>query len=351
MKSVLLESENPINASRLEQLRQNAGSGPVLVLTHDNPDPDSLASGMAFRELLQASWGIESHLIYSGMIARAENRAMLELLTPVWEFQDQLPGLDRYSGIALVDTQPGAGNNRLPGERVPDIVIDHHHPLQEMLASVPYNDVRPEVGSTSTLLYQYLQAAGIIPDSTLATALFYGLHTDTLGLARGSIVADEVAYFNLLGLQDREKLVQVEQAGVQREYFLAFSRCLQAARLYGRAVVAYLGEMHRPDLTAEMADVLIRLDTARAALCLGTHDRRLYLSLRTKLMWKDAGILAQTLVAGLGKAGGHGAIAGGQVLVDGDDAGVQAQEILRRFLNLMEESGQGEPLLNDESSV
>lgn len=348
MRSVLLKSENPINTSRLDLLRQNAGSGPLLVLTHDNPDPDSLASGMALRELLHTAWGIESRLMFSGMIARAENRAMLELLTPVWEFRDQLPGLDQYSGIALVDTQPRAGNNRLPSEVVPDIVIDHHIPLQEMLASVPYTDVRPEVGSTSTLLYQYLEAAGIFPNPNLATALFYGLHTDTLGLARGSVAADEVAYFNLLGLLDREKLVQVEQAGVQREYFLAFSRCLQAARLYGRAVFAYLGEMHHPDLTAEMADVFIRLDTARAALCLGKHDRRLYLSLRTKLMWKDAGALAQTLVAGLGKAGGHGAIAGGQVPLDGDDAGVLVQEIQKRFLHLMGETGRGEPLLKDE---
>ncbi len=349
MRSILLESENPIDGSRLEQFRNTAGTGPVLVLTHDNPDPDSLASGMALSELLQAAWGIRSHLVFSGMVARAENRAMLKILTPVWEFRDQLPDLDQYSCIALIDTQPGAGNNRLPSESVPGIVIDHHQPLQERLTSVPYADVRPETGSTSTLLYQYLEAAGIIPNPDLATALFYGLHTDTLGLARGAIAADEVAYFNLLGLLDREKLVQVEQAGVQREYFLAFNRCLQAARLYGSAVVAYLGEMHRPDLTAEMADVLIRLDIARASLCLGTHDSRLYLSLRTKLHWKDAGILAQTLVAGLGKAGGHGSIAGGQVSLDGEDAGVLAQEIQKRFLNLMSETGQGEPLLKDES--
>lgn len=348
MRSVLLESENPISALRLEQLHRVVSPGPVLILTHDNPDPDSLASGMALGELFSSAWQIEYRLVFSGLIARAENRAMLELLTPAWEFRDQLPDFDHYSAVALVDTQPGAGNNRFPRDRVPDVVIDHHNPLQDNLVSVPYADVRPEIGSTSTLLYQYFEAADIIPDPGLATALFYGLHTDTLGLARGSVVADEIAYFNLLALLDREKLVQVEQAGVQREYFLAFNRCLQAARLYGKAVVAYLGEMHRPDLTAEMADVLIRLDTARAALCLGTHDGILYLSLRTKLVWKDAGVLAQTLVAGLGKAGGHGAIAGGQVPLADDEGGELAQEIQRRFLNLMGETGQGEPMLKDE---
>jgi nanoRNase/pAp phosphatase (c-di-AMP/oligoRNAs hydrolase) len=348
MENALLKSENPIDAARLEQLREAAGPGPVVILTHDNPDPDSLASGMALGEFLRAAWKIESQLIYSGLIARAENRAMLRLLTPTWEFNDRSLDYDRFTSVALVDTQPGAGNNRLPVERNADIVIDHHHPVQEMLVTVPYADVRPGVGSTSTLVYQYFLAKGIIPDANLATALFYGLHTDTLGLARGSTAADEIAYFNLLGLLDRDKLAQVEQAGVPREYFQSIKRCLQAARLYGHAVVTYLGEMNRPDLTAEMADVLIRLDTARGVLCMGTHEERLYFSLRTKLMWRDAGLLAQTLVSGLGKAGGHGAIAGGQVRLNGADAGILAQEVQKRFLELMGEAGQGEPMLKDE---
>lgn len=117
-----------IDRDRLERLRTIAGTGPVLVLTHDNPDPDALAAGKAFATLLKSAWNISSRLVYSGLVLRAENRALLKLLTPEWEHSDRLVALDQYSAIALLDTQPGAGNNRLPIEHIPQIVIDHHHP-------------------------------------------------------------------------------------------------------------------------------------------------------------------------------------------------------------------------------
>lgn len=345
MRSEFIESENPVTQENLDWLRKTSGTGPVLILTHDYPDPDALASGMALSALISNAWDIPSSLVYSGVVARAENRAMLHLLTPNWEFREQVRDFDAYSAVALVDTQPGAGNNSYPTERSADIVIDHHNPIREHSHSVPFSDIRPDVGATSTLLYQYFQAADITPDQDLATAMFYGLHTDTLGLARGASTADEMVYFNLLGMLDRKKLVQVEQAGLSRLYFNAFSGGLQAARIYGKVIISDLGSMHRPDLSGEMADVLIRLDSARAALCYGTHRQVLYLSLRTKATVKDAGAIAQALVAGFGKAGGHGSLAGGQVPLGDQDLQSLIKIVEKRMLTLMDEVGPGAPLL------
>lgn len=345
MRSVFLESENPIKQEHLQALRDTSGDGPVLILTHSYPDPDALASGMALSELLNITWGIPSRLIYSGVVARAENRAMLHLLTPKWEHREEELEFDSYSAVALVDTQPGAGNNNFPIERSVDIVIDHHNPIRDHSHTVAFADIRPDVGASVTMLYQYFNAAGITPGAILATAMFYGLHTDTLGLARGISVADEIVYFNLLGLLDRRKLVQVEQAGLSRMYFKAFTSGLRAARIYGKVVISDLGSMHRPDLAGEMADVLIRLDTARVALCCGTHRKVLYFSLRTKSFNKDAGIIAQALAEGYGNAGGHGTLAGGQVPLGGRKVSFLVQTIQDRLLNLTGETGPGEPLL------
>ncbi|MGW8251441.1 MAG: DHH family phosphoesterase, partial [Anaerolineales bacterium] len=153
--------------------------------------------------------------------------------------------------------------------------------------------------------------------------------------------------FDLLGLLDRKKLVQVEQAGLSRVYFKAFSGGLQAARVYGKVVISDLGLMHRPDLSGEMADVLIRLDTARAALCYGTHGQVLYISLRTKALNKDAGTIAQALVAGFGKAGGHGSMAGGQVPLGELNLESLIKTIDDRILSIMDEDGAGFSLLGD----
>lgn len=334
-----------IHKSHLNQVRSVIGNGPVLILTHDSPDPDALSSGKGLATLFKQAWGVPSRLVYSGLVARAENRAMLRCLAPEWEQQDNLGGFEQYSALVLVDSQPRAGNNRLPDNMWPQIVIDHHNPIREALKAVPYVDVRPEVGATVSMVFQYLDAAGIVPDSTLATAMFYGLQTDTRGLARGASEIDEAVYVKLLSWLDRKKLIEVEQVGLSQEYFRAFSQGLQAAYVYGKVVLAYLGPMTRPDLAAEMADVLIRLETARAAFCLGYFEDNLHLSLRTKGSDTDAGRLVQQVVASLGKAGGHGAIAGGQISTAGKDRDVLVAEIKRRFLALLEEDDKGVPLL------
>lgn len=337
---------NPIDQNRLSHMRELAGRGPVLILTHDSPDPDALASGKALATLLHKTWNIPCDLLYSGLVARAENQAMLKTLTDEWVHSEKLYDFNSYSALLLVDTQPGAGNNRLPEDQIPKIVIDHHHPLREALNKVPFVDVRPEVGATSTMLYQYLEAADILPDPILASAMFYGIQTDTHGLARSATSIDEEVYIKLLPLLDRDKLIQVERAGVSREYFRSMNEALKAARVFDKSVTAYLGEIHRPDLPAELADVFIRLKSAQAVLCIGCHKDILYLSLRTKPMEGDAGALIQGIVESLGKAGGHGTMAGGQVPVIGKDVEALVAQLERRFLDLNSDVGEGDPLLN-----
>lgn len=341
---MIFSKNNPLDQDRLAQLRTAAGTGPVLILTHDNPDPDALASGKAFATLLKSAWNIPSRLLYSGLVQRAENRAMLNLLTPEWEHSDVLTGLDQFSALALVDTQPGAGNNRLPTTHTPQIVIDHHQPIREKMGMVLYSDVKPEMGATVTLLDQYLETAGIVPDSDLATAMFYALKTDTRGLSRGASSTDKVVYLKLLAQIDHSKLIQIEQAGLPQLYFRAITLGFHAARVYTQSVVADLGTMHRPDLAAEIADLLIRLDGARAVLCLGFHEQILHLSIRTEPMGQDAGLLVQQVIVSPGKAGGHGTMAGGQVPLAGQEVNHLVNEIVRRFLKVMKEKGEGKPL-------
>jgi len=347
MSNLIIKLKNPIGQPRLEKLRKTAGNGPVLILTHDNPDPDSLASGKALAVLLKEAWWIPSRLIYSGLVARAENQAMLKGLTPEWEHSDELPDLKRYSAVAQVDTQPGAGNNRLDAVQPNHIVIDHHFPVRHTIDDVSYSDVRTETGATVTMLFQYLEAAKINIDTILATAMFYGLKTDTRGLSRGASPADEVAFVNLLHHLDHQELSKVELASLSHEYFRAFSRGLHETRLYGHVIISRLGKMEQPDFAAEMADILIRLEGAHAALCLGQHRDTLQISLRIKsrAQGRDAGLIIQQVVVPPGRAGGHGTMAGGQVPLAGQDVERLVADIKSRFLAVMGEKGEGLDLI------
>lgn len=51
-------------------------------------------------------------------------------------------------------------------------------------ATASSSDVRPRLGATSTLPSQYLEAADVEPPLSLATTLFYGIKTITMGLSR-----------------------------------------------------------------------------------------------------------------------------------------------------------------------
>jgi len=345
MSNLVIELVNPITQAQLDTLRSTAGKGPVLILTHDNPDPDSLASGKALATLLKKAWGISSRLVYSGLVARAENQAVLKYLTPEWEHRDVLPILQEYTAIAQVDTQPGAGNNRL-NEVLPNhIVIDHHYPLRDVTEKVSYSDIRTEMGSTATMLYQYLEAASVELDPILATAMFYGLKTDTRSLSRGASSADEVAFLKLLHKLDQQELSKVELAGLSRDYFQAFSRGLHETRVFGKVIVTRLGLMTQPDFTAEMADILIRLHDVHAALCIGQYEGTLHLSLRTKSRKQNAGKIIQKLITSSGKAGGHGTMAGGQIPAQGMDIESLYKDIEQRFLTKMGETDKGVELI------
>ncbi len=345
MSETQRDFRGPISHTRLKELREAAGAGPVLLLTHDNPDPDALASGAEIAYLFDKAWGIPVYLGYSGLIARAENKAMLEVLTPDWKPIEAFADLKQEVVWALVDTQPGAGNNSLPPDILPRIVIDHHHPIRPELKAVKFVDIRNEFGATSSMVYQYLEAAGIEPDPLLATAIFYGIQTDTQSLSRGGSLVDQEIYLKLIERIDREMLVLVLQAGLPREYYQAFSDGLKSTRIFGKAVVSYLGPLHRPDFVAELADSLIRLEGTSAALCMGCHDGLMYISLRTPSSEVDAGRLIQGIVAPRGKAGGHGTIAGGQIPVGKYSPDEIAAQVERKFLKLMKEGGKGEQLL------
>lgn len=301
------------------------GAQRILILPHNDPDPDAIASAVALRHLLGQRAGLSAVIAYNGIIGRAENKALVNYLGRPLK---QLGKADwkLSSHIALVDSQPGAGNNPLrQGQRL-SIVLDHHV-WREETAQAVFHDVRPDAGSTSTILTEYLRAVDADMPKSLATALFYGIKTDTMGLARGAGKADVDAYYFLQPLVDIDALIEIERAQVPTGYFKSFVTAFQAARVYGTFVLSYLGPMGYPDLAAEIADQLLRLEGIQWVLCMGVYNDSLNLAARTRSRKGGAGQFVRAIVGDLGIAGGHGSMAGGQVPLNGVDPQPLVQQI------------------------
>ena len=328
-------SSAPTRGLLADLLRELERPGPLVILPHDNPDPDSMASAVALKFLAHRLLEKESYIALGGIVGRAENRAMRTYLNielvPVSEV--------RFTGdvqIALVDTQPGRSNNSLPDGVIPTVVIDHH-PAYAAYPGVPFLDLRDNYGATSTILTEYLRESKLDVEPKIATALFYGIAAETQDLGREATAADIEASHFLYPYANKRRLAKIENARVPREYFRVFREAIDHAALYDhKVVVSLLGDVQYPDMVAEVADFLLRLDGAEWSAAIGAYNGCLYCSIRTTDRDTNAGDLLQG-VLGAKSAGGHDQIAGGRIPLGPDPAErvQKACDVRHRFLSAL----------------
>jgi nanoRNase/pAp phosphatase (c-di-AMP/oligoRNAs hydrolase) len=298
----------------------------LLIMIHDHPDPDALASGWVLRHLLRHKLGLRATLAYEGIVGRAENRAMVDhLRIPLVPFAEVDPY--RYDAIALIDTQPATGNNSLPADLLPRVVVDHH-PMRPATRPVPFCDVRPDYGATATIVTEYLQVSGLDLPPRYATALFYAIRSETQNLGRDSANPDTQAFLSLFPRVDNRVISRIEQAPLSRRYLGLLDGAFRATRLYGDLAITTLDRIPYPDVPAELADLLLRVDRVRWALAMGIFRGEIYLSMRTSRPRGNAARMMKRAVGEHGKAGGHGMMAGGKIIPR--RAGLPASSLLRR---------------------
>lgn len=285
----------------------------VLVLTHDNPDPDALASAAALGFLLESAGGLETTLAFGGIIGRAENRALMQEMGVKFQRIERLEEVAGTS-IALVDTQPRTGNHSLPPGRIASIVIDHHPPRPETEAAT-FVDVRPDYGASCSILVEYLRAAELEPDRGLATALFYGVQSETMDLGREVSPSDVDASLYLYPRSDPAAISRIRHASVPPGYLRSLYEALAQARRHGRVIVAPLGRMDYPDMVAEIADLFMHVEGVDWTVAIGRFGDQLLLSIRTYAPDAHAGSIVREVIGDRGMAGGHGSLAGAQVNV------------------------------------
>jgi len=326
-------SELSARSKLVRLLKLLKGRRSALVLTHDNPDPDSIASAVALAHLLELRAGIHSRVAYGGIIGRAENLAFVKVLhLPLSPISQVV--FEEHDLVALVDTQPSVGNHALSPRNPVDLVIDHH-PLRDDSLSVPFADVGGDYGATSTMLTEYVRAARIEPAVEVATALFYGIKADTRDLGRQTTQSDVDSYLWLFPRCDKRLLAQIEHPELPARYFRLYHTAIERAKLFGTAVVTDLREVYSPDMVAEVAERMLFLEGMKWSLAYGTYGNQLYFSLRTNDRRMNAGRLIREICEHRGgSAGGHGSMAGARVPLAGSAARRSRlkRQLVRNFL-------------------
>ena len=324
----------------------------ALVLPHDNPDPDSLASAWALAVLLEKRVGVPVDIAYGGIIGRAENTAFVSMLKiPVRPVSDVR--FEDYDLFGLVDTQQSVRNHPLPDSMTADIVIDHH-PVREGPLANPYSDLGgTNYGATSTMLTEYLRSAKIDLSSELATALYYGIKADTRNLERQTSDPDVESFLWLFPQINRELLASIEHPELPLRYFRMYHSAIAKARVYTGGVITDLDEVYSPDMVAEVAERLSFIESTRWSIAYGSFRNQLYLSLRLRDRRFNAGRLMRETCSDFGgSAGGHGSMAGARLPLAGTRAQREAfrRQVLKKFkLVFGVQDERGVSVLSDES--
>src|SRR5512138_1760031 len=307
----------------------------ALILTHDNPDPDSIAAGVALAHLLEKLAGVEAIVAYGGIVGRSENRALVKVLKlPVVPVSRVV--FDDFDLICMVDTQPEQGNHSLPARHFPDVVIDHH-PERPDSHLAPIADVGGPIGATSTVLADYFKASGLKLPQQVATALFYGIKADTRDLGRQTTRQDIDAYLWLFPMADKDALAEIEHPKLPEEYFVLHHTAIERAQVFDDVVVCDLGKIYAPDMVAEVAERFGFLEGMRWSLAFAEYDEAIFFSVRTCDRRMNAGRLIRDVIEGKGgSAGGHGTMAGARLPVKGLAAAAKRRlkdEVIRDFLD------------------
>ncbi len=300
------------------------GRRELLIITHTHPDPDSIAAAAALQLLVKSKFGINSSIAYSGIIARAENRSMVKKLKIHLKQYNRIK-LSRYDCVALVDSQPGAGNNVLSAESECNIIIDHHPRREDTKGDLVVID--PNIGATATILIRWLEAAEVEIPAGIATALAYAISSETQNMYREAAREDIQAYLSVYVRASIRTLSEIINANLPHYYFQQLGNALNNAFIYGNTIVAHLTAIWHPEIVAEMADFFLKHERIGAVFCTGYYKNTLILSIRTNSDRVNAGDLIKQLPLNPDHVGGHDRTAGGFLSLEGKSPEEIQQEV------------------------
>lgn len=277
----------------------------VAILLQDDPDPDGLAGALALRKILGRN-AQTAPIVSFGKITRPENLAMVRLLEIEIErvTEKSIKGFDK---VVFVDCQPSFFKDR----DIPcDVVIDHHPRIETpALEASEWIEIDEELGSISTLFTLYLEAAGVEISQRLATALHYGIKSDTLFFNRGVSERDLEAYVYLYPKINGALLRKIERPELPLSYIDNLRKALKDFKVREGVGVIVLPNVDSEDWIPQAADFVSQIEGVQVAAAGGVFDDNLIISGRNWESDLNCGEIFKENFDAFGAAGGHKSMA------------------------------------------
>ena len=272
----------------------------LLILVHNQPDPDAIASALALRTLLRRNRKTTTIGYLGEKISRPENVAMVELMDIDLQMISH-EDIKNFDSIALVDVQPSYFEGEVTGI---DSVIDHHPTTPECDAR--FTEISSEEGATATIMTRFLRAAQVEISAKLSTALLYGIKTDTMILNRGADLDDLEAFTYLYSQADLGLLRKIESKNLYSEEIKHYGEALSKHWINDGIIFMNLGRIEKEHLIPQVADMGMKVEGVQWSVAFGIiSGSHLIMSVRNSGSVKSAGRLLFELFDEMGSAGGH----------------------------------------------
>lgn len=248
---------------------------------------------------------------------------------------EELKDINRNDEVILVDSQKGNSNIiTTKGDEI--ICIDHHPTFENSLDSYRYADVRPELGACSTIIAEYYMDNNIPIDKRVATALIYGICTDTMGLTRGVTDKDVDTYSYLFKIADKQILKALEHCSISIDDLKAYANAINSIKVCYNVSFANTGSNCPEALIASISDFMLDLIEVDFSVVYSLKKEGIKISVRSMGKY-NAGRITNKALSGIGCGGGHEVMAGGFVpLKEGErDIDAVIGDIQERFLRAM----------------
>ena len=276
-----------------------------------NADPDAMASAMALKRIM--SRRVKDVVIAKvNEVTRPDNLAMIRYAHIRMEDYSpaMLPGFQR---LAMVDSQPH--HHPLFKDLHFSIFIDHH-PLPKVQADADYKEIRPEYGATSTLLTEYLYNLKIVPGKLLATALQFGIKTDTASFERHFYDVDLRAYQFLARHADHDLLSRIARNAFHRHWLEVLAKACTNMYSVHSGQYTFVGNVDNPDVLVITADFLMQVYEIRWVAVAGVYQGQVVIVFRSDGIARDVGRFAIQVFSDIGSAGGHKDMARAEFLLE-----------------------------------
>ena len=299
----------PVSSTeKLKKLFEVIGTEDIVALLI-NADPDAMASAFALKRLF---WRRVKRvdIVRINKIERADNLAFVKI---VGLTQRHIRNYKRSEATkwALLDSQP-AHDEQFDKHNF-DIIIDHHPVTTPLKAA--FMDIREQYGATSTILCEYLRSAKIKPSLRLATALFYGIKTDTNNFVRHTVSEDIKAFQYLYEFANLNIVKKIESSEITKKNISDFKTAMEKLTFVHQTAFIHMGNVDNADTLVILADFFMKMAEATWSIVSGVLDKKLVVIYRNAGFRRNAGKLANDMFGDIGTAGGHKSMARAEIPV------------------------------------